>query len=434
MKRILITILLTGCFLSRLFAQPETTSFDVDGIKVIFKPTVKNLINVRVFYRGGVTNYHTSQAGIESFALQAAIECGTKNYSANLFKDKADKYGIIFGSEAEYDYGDIDMECVSKYFDSAWDLLAGAVANPVFNNEDVELLRTKMIGKIREEESDPDQRSQQLMIKGAFENTPYATDPDGTEDVVNRLSAQDLKTYYSSILNKNQMFIVVAGKITKEELIKKISASFASLPSRPYTQANLQEPIWNNYSVTSEPRDLQTNYIDAIINAPPVNSEDYLPYRIGISVLGGVLFSELRTRLNLSYDPGASSVMHRMPYAFMYISTTDPKTAVAAMTEQLNVVRNNGITKEGLTRLKSSYFTTNYIKLQSSSAITSSLGAAEVLGGWKIADDLPTEINKLTVARINTALLKYVVGLRWSYLGNPQQAEEAAAAFKQQVK
>jgi zinc protease len=434
MKKTLIILLLISCLLPRLFAQSPTTSFDVDGIKVIFKPTVKDLINVRMYYRGGVTNYHASQAGIEGFALQATIECGTKSYAANTFKDKADKYGIIFDAESDFDYGDIDMECVSKYFDTAWGLFADAIVNPVFDNNEVELLRTKLVGKIRQQDSDPDKHAEQLMIENAFAGTPYATDPDGTEDVVGKLSANDLKNYYNSVLNKNQLFIVVAGKITKEELIKKIHASFSALPSKPYTPVHLQEPIWDNYKLLSEPRDLQTNYINAIMNSPPVTSEDYLPYRIGISVLGGALFSELRTELNLSYDPGAASAMHQMPYAFMYISTTDPKAAVSAMMDQLNIVKNNGITEEGLKRLKSSYFTTNYIKQQSSAAITSSLGSAEALGGWKMADDLAGQIAKVTVPGINKALLKYIVGVRWSYLGNAQQAAAADSAFKKQVR
>jgi zinc protease len=70
MKKIFVTFLLICGSLS-VTAQTETTSFDVDGIKVIFKPTLKDIVNVRMYYRGGVTNYPASQAGIESFALEA---------------------------------------------------------------------------------------------------------------------------------------------------------------------------------------------------------------------------------------------------------------------------------------------------------------------------------------------------------------------------
>jgi zinc protease len=239
-----------------------------------------------------------------------------------------------------------------------------------------------------------------------------------------------LKTYYTSILNKNQLFIVVAGKISKDDLVAKIKASFASCHQGPYTPVALTEPVWNDYSVAKEDRSLQTNYINGIMNAPVISSPDYVPYRVGISALGGSLFSEIRTKMNLSYDPGTYSVMQRMPYGLMYVSTTDPKQVVTAMNEQVKKVLGYGLSPEGLVRIKSSFITNNYIKQQSTASITGSLGIAEILGGWQISEDLPKDIEKVTVEQINQAMTKYIVGIKWSYLGDPAKAAEAAAAFK----
>ena len=46
-------------------------------------------------------------------------------------------------------------------------------------------------------------------------DTPYTTPPEGTEQTVNKLTGDDLKRYYISLLNKNKIFIVAAGNITK---------------------------------------------------------------------------------------------------------------------------------------------------------------------------------------------------------------------------
>jgi zinc protease len=434
MRKLFTTIILFCLLAPEIFAQSQTTEYNVDGIKVIFKPTVKEIVNVRFFYRGGVTNYPVTQAGIERFALSAATECGTQKYSGDSYRDLADKYSIAIRVAATYDYGDIEMECVSKYFNEGWDLLTEAVAKPVFDKDQVQLLKDKIVTSIRQGQSNPDTRSDQLILKNAFEGTAYAANPDGEEGVIKRLTETDLKNYYEGLLNKNQIFIVVAGKIDKEMLIAKIKASFANLPSKPYNPVNLQEPVWNDNKVFIENRELSTNYINGIMNAPQVNSEDYVPYRLGVAALGGSLFAELRTRLNLSYDPGTSSVMQKMPYGLMYISTTKPKEAVSIMTETLNKFMDYGISPNGLTHLKAGYFTGNYIKLQSTSAITQSLGVAEILGGWSMDEALPTAIDNVTVEQVNKALSKYIVGLRWSYLGNQQQADEAAKSFKKQVK
>ena len=420
--------------LTAVFAQSATTAFDVDGIKVIFKPTVKEIINVRVYFKGGVTNYPASQAGIESFTLSAISQCGTKKYDANAFRNLADNYSIEIGADATYDYGVVEMECVSQYINDGWDLFADAIVNPVFDANEIELLRNKILAGERQASTDPDKHSDQLILQNAFAGTPYATDPNGTEETLSKFTPDDLRAYYKSILNKNQMFIVVAGKISKEELVAKIHASFANLPSRPYQAPHLHAPLWNDYKVLTEKRDLSTNYINAIMNSPPVYSPDYVPYRLAISVLAGSLFSDLRTDLNLGYDPGAESVMRKMPYATMSISTTQPTQAVHEMVKILNLVRQYGVSERGLKQLKSSYITTSYITQQSTSAITGGLGEAEIFGGWETAEQLPALIDKVTIQQIDNAINEYVVGLRWSYLGNADQAADATGAFSEQVK
>jgi zinc protease len=417
-----------------VFAQTATTAFDVDGIKVIFKPTVKEVINVRVFFRGGVTNYKPEQAGIESFALAAITQCGTQKYNGEAFRNMADTYSIDIGSASLYDYGNVDMECISKYFDQAWDLLAESIVNPTFDHNEIELLRSKIISRVKQGETDPDDRVENILMQNAFKGTPYATDPDGDESTLSAFTADDLKAYYKSILNKNQLFIVVAGKISKDELVAKIHASFAGLPSRPYTAPEYKEPIWKDNKVLVEPRTLSTNYINAIMNAPPVNSADYVPFRLGISILAGALFSDLRTKLNLSYDPGAVSEMRQMPFARMYVSTNQPKVAVGEMTRMLSLVRLYGATKDGLKHLKSGYIVTNYLKQQSTAAITGSLGMAEVLGDWQMEEKLPELINSVTVEQIDIALNQYIVGLRWAYLGDADQARDAEESFKQPLR
>jgi predicted Zn-dependent peptidase len=321
------------------------------------------------------------------------------------------------------------MQCISKYLNQGWDLLAQAVVDPVFDPAQLELLRNKVQAGVAQMQSDPDKYVEHLMIQNAFSGTRYAIDPNGNAETLSKFTAADLKAYYKSILNKNQMFIVVAGKITRHELIAKIHASFAHLPSRPYVPPVYKTPVWNDYKVHIENRDLSTNYISAIMNSPQVTSPDYVPFELGISVLAGSLFSDLRTQLNLSYDPGADAVMRKMPYSTMTVSTTRPKEAVQELVKVLKLVKQYGVSTEGLKQLKSSYITTNYMKQQSTSAVTGNLGEAEIYGGWETAELLPDMIDKVTVAQIDAALNKYIVGLRWTYLGNAAQAAASQEAF-----
>ncbi|PZP43104.1 MAG: hypothetical protein DI598_16120, partial [Pseudopedobacter saltans] len=141
MKKIALGIFALICFIKPWAQNSSTTSFDVDGIKVIFKPTIKETVSVRVYFKGGVTNYPENQAGIETLALSALTECGTKKYTADAFKDTSDKYLIKIGGTSSYDYGFVSMLSISKFFDKGWDLLTEAIMNPSFNESELNQLK-----------------------------------------------------------------------------------------------------------------------------------------------------------------------------------------------------------------------------------------------------------------------------------------------------
>lgn len=330
-----------------------------------------------------------------------------------------------------YDHGAISMNCISKYFNEGWDLFAEAVKNPVFEENELNMLKEKMISGIKQSESDPDERIEQMTLENAFNGTPYAINPAGTEASLQKFTAAEIKNYYfNQLLNKKRMFIVVVGKISKEDIIKRINSSFASLPVKPYKPSVLSGPTATSAKLLVENRALATNYITGSFNAPPVSSSDYLPYRLAISSLSNRLFREIRTKRNLSYAPYAHSVNRLMPYAMMYVSTTDPKAAVKVMIEELKDLRENGFTDEELASGKSGFITNNYMKEESTGAIASALGSAEILGDWRIADETAERITKVTLEQMNAVLKKYVSTIRWSYLGDKKLADEAADVFK----
>ncbi|HEY2581074.1 MAG TPA: insulinase family protein, partial [Mucilaginibacter sp.] len=353
-KYIFVIILLISGF-TNVWGQSQTSSFDVDGIKVIFKPTNKSIINARLYFRGGVFNYPPDKAGIESLAIEAATQCGTKKYSGNEFKDVEDKYNILVGSSSMQDYGYINFNCMDKYFDQAWDLFTEAIMNPVFNENEVQLLKNKLINRAKQIQSSPDATLDQLIMKNGFEGTPYATDPDGTVKSLNALTVDDLKNYYTSILNKNQVFLVVVGNIEKDELVNRVKLAFASMPSRPFTQPAYQVPHFTDNKLLVEKRELATNYIGAIMNAPKFTDDSYISFRLGMGAFSGLLFRQLRTNLHLSYAQGAYVSMQQMPYAEMYVSTTNPKDAVNAMTTLLKRVKGINMSEKGLKEMKGGF-------------------------------------------------------------------------------
>lgn len=408
-------------------AQPETQSFYADGIKVIFKPTTKKVINVRIYFRGGVTNYPPNQAGIENLTLDAATKCGTKKYPVGAFKDTSDKYGILIYGRSAYDYGFIEVNCISEYFNKGWDLFAESVNNPTFEDNELKLLKDKKISSWRSYEADPYNRLDELQMQNAFKNTPYATNPLGAEEVLRGFSSDDLRNYHKTLLNKNKIFIVVVGNIDRQELFEKILLAFGNIPSRPYAAVDVPSPAFNSGSVATEGRNLKINYIGAIMNCPNIISPEYVPFRMGISGLSGNIYHYLRSELNVSYNAGAFTNQLKTPYVTMFATSNDISGAMGGMVKKLKNIQSEGLNDEWLQHIKNTYLTSSFINEQSASAITAGLGQAEVLGGWQYAEHLTKLVQMVTVEQVNNALNFYIGGLRWTVLGNPGAIEGITA-------
>lgn len=432
MKYFVIIFFLTGSAM----AQPAaTSSFDVDGILVIYKPTLKNIANVSVYFRGGVNNYPAEKAGIEKLAVEGATECGTAKYTRDNFEDKSDNFGIQIRSVASLDDAKISLNCLAKYFNEGWDLLAEAVTKPVFDANAFENMKQKAMSAVRQSESNPDDKLRTMAVQNAFQSTPYEIDPNGTETTLLRISSSEAKEYYlKTLLNKSRMFIVVVGNIPKEDIITKIKTAFASIPDPGYEPPEIIIPRFGNATVDVEERSIATNYIMGIMNAPAYTSPDFVPYILAISELHGSIFYEIRTRRNLSYAPDAGVRELLMPYTYVYVSTTNPKEAVEVMAGIISNQQLTTINKKGLEEIKALYITGSYRREESTDAIADNLGRSEILGDWTIAERFPAMVKNTTRDEMSKAFNKYISGIRWTYLGDKQKADQAMRSFTMSVK
>jgi predicted Zn-dependent peptidase len=407
-------------------AQTKAISFNVNGLKVILKSTQKETVSMSMFFRGGVMNYDAGRAGIENLALASAATCGTKNYSVVDYQELADEYGITISGSSTTDYGTISMDCISKYLDQGWKLFSDAVVNPAFDKTEFQTTKERMITGIYHSQSDPETRVEQISMESMFKDSPYSINPLGTSKTVGSFTAEMVSNYYhNELLNKNKMFLVVAGNITKEELEKKIQASFGALKEKPYTPPVYERKMLTGEHLVLEQRDIATNYMSCIMNAPTMTSADYYAFVLTINALSGSMNYELRTKQGLSYAPGATVKVQQIPYTSMYVSTTQPKKAFQAMITVYNSIRDGKYSQRYLDALKKDHRDGYYRHQESASSIVEDLGEAEVLGSYTIIDDMVANFNKVTLQDMKDSFAKYMKGAIWVYLGDEQVGKAA---------
>ncbi len=423
-----LTIILLLISVASVSAQ--TKEFTAAGIKVIFAPSPKEVVSVRLFIDGGTANYPKEKEGIESLALMTAVEGGTTAHDKTAFHTEAEKIGARFSSSSSYDYGTMDMTCLSSFFDRSWQLFSEAVLTPAFDEKEFGIIQEQLVSGTQMSQSDPDQHLRNLAMENVFTGKNYSKIPEGTAESLQKLTVKDTRDYYFSTVGKKRCFIVVVGQVKEEDLKKKIEATFGKLPEGTAAQKEPKQFI-REPSVFREDRDIATNYIRGLFTAPSLSDKESPAMRVAMSIMQDKFFVELRTKRSLSYAPAAfySTGVINSSYNVIYISTRDPAQSMAVMTDIINDAKKNGFTEKELKDTKAQ-FLTNYYKGQETSAAQSmSLGTAEIAGDWNMVYALTEKVNALTVDDLNKVFRKYTNAIKWTYLGKKDAAK--AEDFRQ---
>lgn len=422
MKNFISNLLfLTLCIGSVSYAFPpedeKPREFIVDGMKVIFKPSIKEIISVRLFIKGGTANYPKELEGIEDLALSVATQGGTKSKNKTEFAMALEKIGTSIGSSSSLDFSDISMSCVKTFWDPSWKLFADAITSARFDEKEFSILRGQAISQAKEAESNPDEYLKNKALQNTFASRNYSKVPTGTVQSLEKITLQQLIDHYNSIVGKQNCFLVVVGNITEADLKQKVSTAFATLGQGKKTTPELRLEF--KPAANIENREIATNYIRGTMNAPAVNEKDGVPMMLAMAILSDRFFVELRTKRSLSYAPSAfyATSAIKNPYAVFYISSIDPKQSLQVMIEEINKVKNQGFTEKELKDMKESYLTSHFMKLETNDSQTMSLGLSEVAGDWRKTETFMPDVDKASIVDLNAVFNKYSGSINWTYLG-----------------
>ncbi len=422
MKKTIISFLSAAVLLwtNTASAQSKNTTEEimVDGYKVIYKPAPNKIVSVRLFIKGGTANYTKDKEGVENLALEIATNGGTSKYSKSELNRQLDRMGSSISGVSGLDNANIAMSCVSRNFDATWAIFEDVITSSLFEEEEFKKQRDAMVSNVQQGKSDPDTYLNDMAMNDAFANLNYDKKTFGSEESLNKLTLEDVKSHYKKVMNKKQTFLVVVGNIDRAQLIEKVKKMVRSLPEGNYTPAKGTLLTINTSTLNPEDRKMATNYIRGVMNGPAYGTEESYAMQIAFAIVADRLFDEIRTKRSLSYAPQAYFQTNINPCTNVYVTTTDPAQAVQVIIDEIKKVKTVGFTDDEIKNQKSSYVTTYYMGLETNAAQSAGLGNAEVKGTWKNYVEFINNINKVPAKEVNAVVKKYLTGIRWSYLGD----------------
>lgn len=408
-----------------------TSSFDVDGVKVILRESnANNVVAANLYFLGGARQITAANAGVEPFLL-AVSDRGTKKYPKAVLRKKLSRLGSEINTEPSTDWTMFGLHATTEVLDSTWALFADRIMAPTLDPEDVALIKTQFVLGIRQRRDDPDNLAEFLADSMVFAGHPYALAVTGTEESITGLDTKALRDYHATQFVKSRMLLVVVGDVDRAHIERLVRATLGNLPLGTYKWTSPPRLPERATAVAMEERSLPTNYIVGYYSGPLANSDDYQALRVATSVLTGRMFSEIRTRQNLTYDVHAPFVDRAATAGGLYVSTASPDTTLKLMRSAVKELQDGLLDPDGLARLEQQFLTEYFLDNETNDAQADFLARSQLYrGDYKAADRFVDELKRVTPQAVQRVARKYMKGMQFAYVGDPSQVhKELITAF-----
>ncbi|HEX6533640.1 MAG TPA: pitrilysin family protein [Gemmatimonadaceae bacterium] len=408
----------------RIAQDTMTTSFEVSGVRVILRRnTANDVVAANLYLLGGTRQVTDSTAGIEPMMLWVS-EQGTRHYSREALRRRTAELGSSIVVEPRPDWTMFGFRGVRAAFDSTWMILADRLMYATLDSASTELIRAQVLSAVRQRRDSPDDLVEYLADSLAFSGHPYGLEPAGTERSIGRLTAAELRRYRDTQLETSRMLLVVVGNVDSADVAGLVTRTIGTLPRGSYRWTPPPDPGARGGDAVLVPRPLPTNYILGYYTGPAATSPDYQALRIASAVLGGRLFTEVRSRRNLTYAIEAPFVERDIASGGLYVTTVSPDTVLSLMRGEIRALQTGLVDSENLRVIVAQFITEYFLNNETNAEQANFLARAQLYrGDWRLADDFADELRRVTPEDVRRAAQRYMHDVRFAYVGDTSKVE-----------
>ncbi len=350
----------------------------------------------------GLTNLTTSLLGKK-----------TNSKSLQEINEVFESVGGHLSFRAFSDFINISISTKAKKLKESIDTLIDVLKNPIFEQEDFNIEKEKVLSSIRSRKEKPFEFAFDNLRKIVYKNTPYEISTLGEEDTINQISLEDIQNRYNNILQKPVLISVVGDNLTDKDIdyIKSLNTIFKE-DNKDYT-IDFCSKISQNKIEYIQRGGTQSTILCAY-DSPLIKDKDkYLAFKIFNTILGNgmssILFKKLREEKGYAY--AVNSSYHVNLYCskmISYIGTSIEK-AEDALSDMINILKNIDITKEYIELAKQKLIGNFLLNHQTRQSKAHVLGYYELMGlGKDVVLNYESMISSVKEEDIINVYKKYI--------------------------
>ena len=395
----------------------------IDGIRLLtMKTGVKDVVTIAGSFLGG--DVYSPQANMMIADLTAAmLDKGTKNQSKFEISDKLETVGASISFSSGQHNVRFNAKCLKDDVPLVLDLLAEQLREPAFNKEDLNTLKSRLVGNLKRDKENTQRQAGGAFLRKLYPkgHPNYSYETDDRIKMVNNIDSASLKNFHKTYYGLGSMTIVAIGDVDSETFSSEISNAFGGWKTSPLMK--------KESSLTADQTSAISEYVtikdktsaDIYIGLPigiDRNHEDYYPLMFGTYILGGNfsarLMQTVRDEQGLTYNIQSwiGGVDNGNDGYWLIGGSFAPQMVAKgreASIEQLNKWVEGGVTQEEVDAKKSTITGSYKVGLATTGGLAGQiLTNAERGRPTSYLDDFPELINGLTVDQVNNAIQKYI--------------------------
>ncbi|TME64564.1 MAG: insulinase family protein [Chloroflexi bacterium] len=282
---------------------------------------------------------------------------GTKQKDARALNEAFESLGVRKGASTGWETARVMAQLVNNKFDATLPLMQEILLTPTFPREDLEQMRSIVLQEIRRRDDEPMSRIFDLARANFYRGTALARSALGTSESVQSVQRQDLRDFWRSRYQPNDVLFAIAGKFDWDHVVEQVQALFGDWSGQAATSPE-QRPT-PTANIALEHQEGKQEHLGLMFPFPHYTDPDYYAALVISEVLGGNmasrLFVEVREKRGLVYGVSAGLSGNKHVGAMRVYAGTTPEQAhecLEVIVNELRKLEQEGITADELARAK----------------------------------------------------------------------------------
>ncbi len=353
-----------------------------NGIQVYgIQSTELPLVEIRLVINGGVSQDQIELPGVSGL-VASVLPQGTKSKTPEQLEEEIELLGSSIRMRSSQEEITVNASSLSRNFEKTMALVREILLEPRWDSAEFAMAHIRARNSILQAEAQP-----RSVARLQFSQLLYGPDlifgynADGTRESIDKITLDDLKSYYANNFSPNVTTIHVVGNVSKEKVLKAL---------RPLERDwKPKEVMVNSFLSPANPEKSQIYFVDipgsrqSVIvigylaltrDDPDFVKADFINYRLGGAFTS--IFNQI-LREEKGYTYGASSYFQEMKNKAPFIASTSVRSdatfeTVKIFREEMEKYR-NGISEEDLLFTKNCMILSNALRFETNGSLASML-------------------------------------------------------------